>query len=132
MPGYIGLNGLEQTKLIARQQAAQFMGASSGYITSVDANNQMAKVMLQPLGIETGWLPNSYMWGLISFPPEGTEVIVLFEHGNLNAGRIICAFQFPTNPQPVARLGDTVSVYVPGVGTCTGTITSGSAVIKAG
>ncbi len=32
----------------------------------------------------------------------------------------------------VARKGDTVEVNVPGVGTCTGTITSGSSVVKVG
>lgn len=133
MSGYIGTDWTEQTKRLALDQAAQFMLASDGYITSLDPDKKMAKVMLQPLGIETGWLPLGFIFGLISMPPEGTNVIVLFEMGSLNVGRIlVCSDPEIANPQPIARVGDTVAVEVPGIGTCTGTITSGSQIVQSG
>lgn len=133
MAGYIGLDFTEQAKMIARRQAQQLMIASDGYITSMDPVKKIAKVMLQPLGIETGWIPLGFMYGLSSMPPEGTAVVVVFEMGNLNVGRIIvCSDPAAPNRKPIARVGDSVSVTVPGVGVCTGTITSGSSIIEAG
>lgn len=131
MGGYIGLDLIEQTKKLSQEQAAQLMLASDGVITSLDTDKQLAKVMLQPLGIETGWLPIGFIYGIKSMPPEGTGVVVIFEMGNLDVGRILICDDPSPNAQPIARVGDTVSVDVPGIGTCTGTVTSGSSVVCA-
>jgi len=132
LSGYLGLDWTEQTKMLSQQQMAGMMLASAGYVTSLDLAKKMGKVMLQPIGIETGWIPLAYMFGLVSLPPEGTEVLVVFEMGNLNMGRIICSFQVPEDPRPIARVGDEITVTVPGHGTLTGTITSGSDMVHCG
>lgn len=105
------------------------MLASDGYITSVDTVKKMAKVMLQPLGIETGWLPIGFIYGIQTMPIEG---VVVFEMGSIDVGRIIACGSPTMATQPIARVGDTFSVNVPTIGLCTGTITSGSSIIQAG
>jgi phage gp45-like len=129
---YVGQDATEVIKHFGQQQVSEMMLASDGYITSLDTDNKLAKVMLQPLGIETGWLPIGFIYGIQSLPPEGTGVVVIFEMGNVNVGRILVCDNPSTNPKPLARVGDTVSVNVPGIGICTGTITSGSTIVQAG
>ena len=153
-----------------------FITASYGYITSLDKDTYTAKVMLEPAGVETGWIPigtvyagNSY--GIAALPELNVHCLVVFEMGNINSGHIVC-FNFTssmpvpginqgeiiiqqksgssikmltdgtveinatsiklTGNTPVARQGDAVQVNVPGVGSCTGTITGGSSKVKAG
>lgn len=91
---YIGQDATEVIKHFGQQQATSIMAASSGTVTSVDPDKYMAKVMLQPMGIETGWLPIGTLYagssfGLWALPEQDTEVLVVFEQGNLNAGKIV-------------------------------------------
>ena len=134
--------------------------------------------MLEPLGQETGWLSIGTMYagngfGILAVPDINTEVLVAFEMGNIDCGRLVC-FNFNDTDKPpqintgdvvivhksgsflkfhsdgsvelspnttlkiagggaaLARVGDSVQVSVPSIGTCTGTITSGSAKVEVG
>ena len=62
-----------------------------GTISSYDPNNYAVKVLLQPDGTESGWLPVGSPWvgngwGMFSPPPVGTMVKVHFQEGNPEAG----------------------------------------------
>ncbi len=105
---YIGKDALELIKHAGRQQAEQLMVASTGWITSVDPVKYMAKVMLEPLGVETGWLPIGTLYagngfGLVALPDDGTEVTVIFEMGNVNVGKILL-FNFNDTDAPPSGL----------------------------
>ena len=102
---YIGQDAVELTKHLGRQQVNRQMSASSGMITSVDPVKYAAKVMLQPLGVETGWLPIGTLYvgagfGLWALPDIDTEVLVVFEQGNLNVGKIILSNWNDTDAPP--------------------------------
>ena len=102
---YIGQDATEVIKHFGQQQVAGIISASDGTITSVDPDKYMAKVMLEPSGIETGWLQigTSYAgsgFGLWALPSIGTEVLVVFEHGSLNAGKIVLSNWNDTDAPP--------------------------------
>jgi phage gp45-like len=91
---YYGNDILEVTKNEASKQAVKYLSSSTGTITSIDKNKYMAKVMLEPLGYETGWLPISSIYtgnefGWFALPAIGTEVTVEFEMGNPNCGKVM-------------------------------------------
>ncbi len=117
---YKGQDMLELMKHLGGKQAGQIMVASSGTITSADPTKYMAKVLLQPLGIETGWLPIGTLYagpgfGLVALPDVGTEVTVLFEHGDLNCGKVLCC-NFNDSDAPPAGLlpGEVVMLHKSG------------------
>ncbi|MFO0906767.1 MAG: phage baseplate assembly protein V [Isosphaeraceae bacterium] len=72
---------------------ARFARARAGIVTSYDPDNYAAKVMLQPEGVETGWLPirtpwSGNGWGVFCPPSPGDEVEVGFQEGGKQAGYI--------------------------------------------
>ena len=102
---YIGQDLLELFKHIAQKYGLQIMTASAGLVTSVDPVKVMAKVMLEPLGVETGWLPIGSVYagagfGLLALPDLSTEVTVVFEMGDLNVGRVILCNWNDTDAPP--------------------------------
>ncbi len=104
---YIGQDPIELFKHLADQQAKRQMFSCEGLITSVDEKTYMAKVMLQPWGIETGWLPIGTLaagpnWGIFHLPPDDTEVTVDFIGGSIDNGRIRCCY---TNDTDVPTAG---------------------------
>jgi phage baseplate assembly protein gpV len=89
------------------------MSASGGYITSVDPINYMAKVMLQPAGVETGWLPIGTWYagngfGLVALPDLKTEVTVIFEMGDLNSGKILLSDFNKQDLPPASEPGEVI------------------------
>lgn len=87
------MNGV---KNMMRAQAVGAMGGNGGHarigqVTSYDPGHYAAKVMLQPEGAETGWLPvlSEWVgaeWGLYCPPTPGDTVMVLFQEGGREAG----------------------------------------------
>lgn len=82
---------------LMRQQAESVMGNVShtriGTVSSYDPNNYAVKVLLQPDGTETGWLPVGSAWvgngwGMFAPPSIGTMVKVHFQEGNPEAGLV--------------------------------------------
>jgi phage baseplate assembly protein V len=65
--------------------------AKLGTISGYDPNRHAIKVMLQPEGNETGWIPLGSVWagngwGLFAAPQLGIQVEVTFVDGNNEAG----------------------------------------------
>jgi phage baseplate assembly protein gpV len=113
-----GTDFLELTKQHAQNQASQFMSASTGYITSFDRTAWAAKVMLEPSGIETGWLPmpTTYAgsgFGFVGDIDDQTECSVIFESGNPNNGKIVC-LHFEDDTPPTIGPGEAVFVHKSG------------------
>lgn len=77
-----------------------------GIITSVDPNSATARVMLQPEGVLTGWLPvlSPWVgagWGLACPPAPGDQVLVLAQEGAAAHGIIVGrAFSNVQRPPP--------------------------------
>lgn len=73
----------------ALEQARTRLGTISGY----DATNFLAKVVLQPDGVESGWLPIGTIGvgsnaGVLVAPEIGQVVQVEFQDGGIDAGLI--------------------------------------------
>jgi len=88
------MNALRQTSMMTTQSEAR---TRVGNVTSYDPNTYSAKVMLQPEGIETGWLPiltnwSGNGWGLFSPPTSGDMVHVEFRSADVDAGQIVGRF----------------------------------------
>jgi phage baseplate assembly protein gpV len=96
--------------IIRRESArvhAQQANTRMGVVTSYDPNQYAAKVLLQPEGIETGFLPVATEWvgngwGLFCPPTAGDVVDVHFQEWGKNAGYISKRFYSSvTQPLPV-------------------------------
>ncbi len=95
-----------------RTQAALMDGARAlvmlGIVQSFDPNKYAVKVMLQPDGIETGWLPLTSIWignnwGLFAPPNPGDMVDVHFVEGSIEAGFVSQRF-YNNQARPLAVL----------------------------
>ncbi|QIY81513.1 phage baseplate assembly protein V [Chromobacterium violaceum] len=70
------------------------MPSRKGTISAYDPGNYAVKVLLQPDGVETGWIQLDAVgvgngWGLACGPQIGDEVSVEFTRGNTNAGSVV-------------------------------------------
>lgn len=106
-------------KQSGRQQANQLLNASSGYITSVDPEKYTAKVMLEPLHQETGWLPIGSIYagsgfGVVALPDIDTEVTVVFEMGNINCGKILLSNYNANDNIPSVSPGEVILIHKSG------------------
>lgn len=68
--------------------------ARVGIVTSSDPRTGAAKVMLQPEGVLTGWLPVLTQWagsgwGISCPPVPGDQVLVVPQEGSLACGAIV-------------------------------------------
>lgn len=104
---------LELIKHLAGDQVNNRLVAVTGLITSIDTGKYMAKVMLQPYEIETGWLPFGTMYagngfGFVAMPDEGIEVTVVFELGDVNSGKILLCNFNDTDPPPALNPGEVI------------------------
>ena len=75
---------------IAKQAMSAISVAMPGIVQSVNPATGAVKVLLQPGGIETGFIP--YMSnltgtsGIVALPLQGAQVLVVFDHGDNEAG----------------------------------------------
>ena len=77
----------------AMRAGSQVATVRIGVVTSYDPNNYAAKVLIQPEGYETGFLPvtspwSGNGWGLFCPPTSGDVVDVHFQEGGKQAGFI--------------------------------------------
>lgn len=93
-----------------RQEALSAGGAIQyvrvGVVSGYNPDSYCAKVMLQPDGIETGWLPIGAIsigngFGIQAAPNLGDQAIVFLKEGNLDAG-MVGAFMFSDDERPVS------------------------------
>jgi phage gp45-like len=79
-----------------------------GTISSFNSANYTARVLLQPEGTVTGWLPvlsawTGAGWGIVCPLTAGDQVFVLSQEGDAEHGVIVgCAFSNRTPPPRVA------------------------------
>ena len=94
-------NWVEVVKLHSAAHTASCGQPKHGLVTSVDPVNHAVKVMVEPDGVESGWIPDSVIaaGGLrIACPSEvGTQVLLLPVEGDAE------------HPVVVGRLFDTVT-----------------------
>lgn len=74
--------------------AAGFAHPKLGTVTSYDPDGYAVKVMLQPEGTETGWLPISggmagAGFGVYYGPSNGDQAIVVFQEGDVTVGKCV-------------------------------------------
>ena len=90
-----------------------------GVVASVDPSRYVARVLLQPEGVLSGWLPvlSPWVgagWGLASLPAPGTQVLVLAQEGDAEHGVIAGAAYSAATPAPQAPSGELWLVHASG------------------
>jgi phage gp45-like len=77
-----------------------------GTVTSVNANNATARVLIQPEGVLSGWLPVLSQWvgngwGMACPPTPGDQVLLVPQEGDVEqgiiVGRVFSVKQMPPN-----------------------------------
>ena len=82
-----------------------------GTVTSTDCGTYTARVMLQPEGVLSGWLPIltpwvGAGWGVVCPPAPGDQVMVLAQEGKADQGVIIGAAFSTVRAPPDVPLGE--------------------------
>ena len=91
-----------EAEIVASQRATTKIGIVSG----IHKSKHAAKVMIQPEGVESGWLPVGTVaigkgWGLHCLPSLGDQVVVHFVDGDLASGVIgMRVFSLADAPAP--------------------------------
>lgn len=88
---------IEQIKLQAAMVGNSSVRTRMGTVSSYDPDGYCCKVVIQPEGTETGWLPIATPWcgngwGLMVPVSVGDEVDVHFDDGDLGAGFVSSRF----------------------------------------
>jgi phage baseplate assembly protein V len=97
---------LNAMRLQARRATAHKTISRYGTVTSYDPNKYSAKVLIQPEGIATGFLPVAAPWagngwGFFAPPSAGDQVVVVFIDGEITAGHVLQPC-FNTSVQPLS------------------------------
>jgi len=90
-----------------------------GIVTSVDPVSYAARVVLQPEGVQTGWLPilSPWVgggWGFVAVPNLGDQVLVVPQEGDAEHGVIIGCSYSSANRPPVGQPGELRIVHASG------------------
>ena len=90
-----------------------------GTITSIDPNTGTARVVLQPEGVLSGWLPvlspwAGAGWGMMCLPAPGDQVFVLAQEGAAEHGVIIGRIYSSQQRPPPAPGGELWLVHQTG------------------
>lgn len=89
----------------------------AGLVTSWDPNKHLAKVMFQPEGHETGWIPvhtmaagngSGHMTGLTAGDGKttGDQVEVNYQEGDFETGAIVARLHSSVDMPPVVKSGE--------------------------
>lgn len=102
---------LNTLKADAAQQDAALGQPRFGLVSSVDTTRGMVRVLLQPEGVLTGWLPLSTSWvgagwGLACPPAPNDQVMVLPEGGAGQPGLVMARAWSSQSPPPAAPVGE--------------------------
>lgn len=97
---------LNAMRLQAMMQGDARISMRLAVVSSYDQDNYCVKVLFQPEGIESGWLPVSSPWigngwGLFMPPSQGDVVQVHFQEDDFNAG-IVAMRQFTDTERPLS------------------------------
>ncbi len=96
------------------QGASQDQAAGAarfGIVSSVNPDTATARVMLQPEGVLTGWLPLltpwvGNGWGLVCPPSPGDQVLVIPQEGDAEQGLILGTTWSQQTVPPAAPAGE--------------------------
>lgn len=82
-----------------------------GLVSSVDPTTYTARVLLQPEGVLSGWLPVLSLWvgngwGLAVLPSPGDQVLVVAQEGDSEHGIILGAAYNLNQTPPAAPAGE--------------------------
>ena len=88
-------------------------------VSSVDPTTYTARVLVQPEGLLSGWLPVVGVWvgngwGLACPPSPGDQVVVLWQEGDAEQGLIIGRLWSQAVPAPVVPGGEMWLVHQTG------------------
>jgi phage baseplate assembly protein V len=106
-------------KIQASRLDSQIGSAKFGTVTSVDVNNAAVKVMMQPDGVLSGWLPvlSPWIgsgWGMVCLPGPGDQVLVVPQEGASEHSVVVGgAFSNARRP-PQAPIGELWLVHQSG------------------
>ena len=85
--------------------------AKFGTVTSVNTNNATARVLIQPEGVLSGWLPVLTQWvgngwGMACPPSPGDQVLLVPQEGDVEQGVIVGRVSSVRQMPPVAPGGE--------------------------
>jgi phage baseplate assembly protein gpV len=98
---------------------AAFAQPRFGLISSFDPSTYTARVLFQPEGVLSGWLPiltawGGSGWGLVCPPTPGQQVLVVAQEGEAEHGVILGAAFSQTNQPPDAPAGEFWLIHASG------------------
>jgi phage baseplate assembly protein gpV len=117
------MRGINALTNVMRQQAQMAGNDSSlsriGTISSYDAASHAVKVLIQPEGTESNWMPLGAIgigngWGVAIGPQLGDQVHVLFEHGDFEAGTIVARVFSTVQAAPPVPSGEIWALHESG------------------
>ena len=96
-----------------------------GLVSAVDPARHMVKVVLQPEGVQTGWVPVTAGWSMLELPATGQQVLTVPQEGDADSlhviGRVFAAgggdapYKAPSAfSAPGAFAGNAATNIVPG------------------
>lgn len=110
----------EQMKDYVHQAVGQSLSVIEGTVSSRQASPPSVKVILQPYGVETGWLRIGVLYagngfGFVAVPPEGQAVKVIFDMGDKSSGTVVCdVYNDIDVPPPLSTVDDVCFVHKSG------------------
>ena len=124
------LNALKAQSGALDQSSAQ---PRFGLVSSVDPSSATVRVLLQPEGVLTGWLPvlSSWVgagWGMVCLPSTGNQVLVIAQEGDAEHGVVIGGAFSDTQRPPQAPVGEMWLVHQ--TGSCIKLVADGTVQIK--
>jgi phage gp45-like len=90
-----------------------------GTVTSSDPQTATVKVLLQPEGVLSGWLPVLTQWagtgwGITSPPSPGDQVLVISQEGNAEHGIVVGHLFSSSSRPPQVQVGEIALQHVSG------------------
>lgn len=111
---YGGLTDMirREAEVVSNAQARTRLGTISG----LHPDKHAAKVLLQPEGVESGWLPVGTMaigngWGIHCLPNIGDQVAVHFVDGDFSSGIIGLRYFSLQDPPAPAKAGEFLLIH---------------------
>ena len=104
-----------------RAVSSPFQGAHprAGVVVSSNFQKATAKVLLQPEGLVTGWLPVATQWagngwGVFAPPSPGDQVLIVCHEGNYGNGIIVGAMYSNAAVPPTVQAGELIIAHKSG------------------
>ena len=117
MRGFNALtNAMRQHAMLADNDKSQ---PRIGTISSYDQSTHAVKVMIQPEGVESNWMPLGAIgigngWGVLVGPQLGDQVAVVFEHGDFESGAVVARIFSTAQAAPAVPPGEIWAVHQSG------------------